>query len=44
VEHTTVRAGDVIDGGLGVFFVGIDSATNELVFMDKSGAAVRRHF
>ena len=44
VEGVTIRSGDLVDSGLGVVFVGIDSATNELIFKDSSGAVVRRHF
>jgi hypothetical protein len=44
VDGVTIRPGDLIDGELGVVFVGIDSATDELIFKDTTGAVVRRHF
>jgi hypothetical protein len=44
VEGVTLRSGDVMDSGLGVVFVGVDTATSELIFKDPTGALVRRHF
>jgi len=40
----TYQAGDVIDGSLGVVFVGVDAKTNELVFKDGTGTVIRRPF
>lgn len=39
-----VRAGEVVDAGLGITFVGLDSERRSLVFKDQSGATVARRF
>ncbi len=44
VEGVTFRAGDVLDAGLEVVFVNVDTANKELIFKDSTGAIVRRHF
>jgi hypothetical protein len=44
VEGLACRPGDVIDRSLNVVFVGVDPATNEIIFKDATGAVIRRRF
>ncbi len=44
VDGLAWHPGDLIDGSPGVVFVGIDPATNEIIFKDDTGAIVRRRF
>ena len=44
VDRVAYRPGDIIDRALGLVFVGVDTATDEIIFKDATGAVVRRRF
>jgi hypothetical protein len=44
INGRLVRAGEVVDAGIGITFDGLDSERRNLVFKDKSGAIVARRF
>lgn len=44
INGKLARAGDLVEEGLGIRFEGLDANRRNLVFKDKSGAAVSRRF
>lgn len=42
INGRLIRAGEVVDSGLGIVFDGVNG--NQLVFKDRSGAAVSRRY
>jgi hypothetical protein len=44
INGRLARAGDVVDSSLGIIFDGVDSEKHQLIFKDKSGATVARHY
>jgi hypothetical protein len=44
VNGRTTRAGETVDGGLGIMFDGIDAERKLIIFKDKSGATVARKY
>jgi hypothetical protein len=44
INGRLTRAGEVVDGTLGVTFNGVDSARRQLLFVDRTGATVTRRF
>jgi cytoskeletal protein RodZ len=44
INGRLMRAGEVVDGTLGITFEGVDAERRHLVFKDKSGATVSRRF
>lgn len=44
INGRLVRAGETVDGGLGVEFNGLDADKKQLIFKDKAGATVFRKY
>ena len=44
INGRLIRAGELVDGGLGITFTGVDSPRRQLIFQDKTGATVSRRF
>jgi hypothetical protein len=44
INGRLIRADELVDAGLSITFVGVDSSRRQLIFKDKSGATVSRRY
>ncbi|MEY4941790.1 MAG: hypothetical protein RIQ93_3525 [Verrucomicrobiota bacterium] len=44
INGRLARAGEIVDAGLGITFMGIDAEKRYLIFKDKAGATVTRRY